>query len=56
LEQIQEGAKYYKAWANNEISYEEMSRLDASLWKGIHKSEMIKVLEIKSYTKRCFEI
>jgi phosphoserine phosphatase len=41
-----EGAKYYKAWVNNEISYTQMTELDASLWKGMAKDEMLKVFDV----------
>lgn len=45
------GEKYYKAWVNNEISYNEMSKLDAALWKGISKDEMIKILDFNPIRK-----
>ena len=41
-----EGGKYYDMWVNNKISYDEMTRLDAALWKGESKTEMLKVLDI----------
>jgi len=46
-----QGEKYYKAWVNNEISYAEMTELDASLWEGIYKSEMLKVIDFNPIRK-----
>ncbi len=46
-----EGEKYYKAWVNNEISYTRMTELDAALWKGIPKNEMLKVLDFNPIRK-----
>lgn len=46
-----QGEKYYKAWVNNEISYTEMTELDASLWKGVDKNEMLKVLDFNPIRK-----
>jgi phosphoserine phosphatase len=47
----EEGEKYYKAWISKEISYSKMTELDASLFKGKAKNEMLKILDLNPIRK-----